>query len=597
MAWRAQGLSLRALRRLFPRGPGGHVAAAAAVTSTWGSVVPARGNCTPPRAGKAKQSFFTNVVRPSEKKGQLFNANDVSPQRPWGREQQQQKYQQQRQQEEQQWTKNDQQKQQYQRSMVEAPDQPLSPADWAALKKQANNPRFESIVIEKLIETHGDLDIAKSLLNFVALESGDVSYGMLLPYLRLCVANQNVSEFLDVYKIMRDRYSILEDTAYTFAIRGLCMTERWRESLALLEEMNSLLHPTAVNYTDIVKAALARCDVELAFRLYAEMLQKDLLPQDSMLQAFFELRGELAETNRDQLEGILQYLRHSQTFPSEKLARSIGGWFESFKTEKWKARYIHILPQAEHCPSCSEKLESIHLTKGEYKELQECIMNDVIKGHDIYRKTTPAELARFQRHIASNGPYDVVVDSLNVSYIGGKYAQSQILMDVVSHLAEHGKQVLVLGRRHMLKNSNSWLREHMDIVRTQADCFFMENISKDDPFLLYACLHSGNHCWFVTRDLLRDHCARLTEPIMRHLFRKWQRGHQLVLETYIPKGQIIFKTVPSFDTVLQTTTGSWHIPYDKDGIERSHIQVPGNWVCMHKQKSQRRLNNLLKDSE
>uniref|UniRef100_S4RH08 Mitochondrial ribonuclease P catalytic subunit n=1 Tax=Petromyzon marinus TaxID=7757 RepID=S4RH08_PETMA len=456
---------------------------------------------------------------------------------------------------------------------------------------------FESIVIEKLIETRGDLDIAKSLLNFVALESGDVSYGMLLPYLRLCVANQNGSEFLDVYKIMRDRYSILEDTAYTFAIRGLCMTERWRESLALLEEMNSILHPAAVNYTDIVKAALARCDVELAFRLYAEMLQKDLLPQDSMLQAFFELRGELAETNRDKLEGILQYLRHSQTFPSEKLARSIGDWFESFKEEKWKARYIHILPQAEHCPSCGENLESIYLTEGEYKQLQECIMNDVIKGHDIYRKTTPAELARFQRHIASNGPYDVVVDSLNVSHISGKYAQSQILMDVVSHLAEHGKQVLVLGRRHMLKNSNSWLREHMNIVRTQADCFLMENISKDDPFLLYACLHSGNHCWFVTRDLLRDHCARLTEPIMRHLFRKWQRGHQLVLETYIPKGQIIFKTVPSFDTVLQTTTKSWHIPYDKDGIERSHIQVPGNWVCMHKQKSQRRLHNLLKDSE
>jgi len=52
--------------------------------------------------------------------------------------------------------------------------------------------------------------------------------------------------------------------------------------------------------------------------------------------------------------------------------------------------------------------------------------------------------------------------------------------------------------------------------------------SEDDAFLLYATLRSGKHCKFVTRDFLRDHKACLSDSLMRQLFRKWQRGHQIV---------------------------------------------------------------------
>lgn len=54
--------------------------------------------------------------------------------------------------------------------------------------------------------------------------------------------------------------------------------------------------------------------------------------------------------------------------------------------------------------------------------------------------------------------------------------------------------------------------------------------SEDDPFLLYATLFSGNHCRFVSRDLMRDHKACLTDAATRRLFFKWQRGHQMVLD-------------------------------------------------------------------
>lgn len=65
--------------------------------------------------------------------------------------------------------------------------------------------------------------------------------------------------------------------------------------------------------------------------------------------------------------------------------------------------------------------------------------------------------------------------------------------------------------------------------------------SEDDPFLLYATLHSGSHCRFVTRDLLRDHKACLPDSLTRRLFFKWQRGHQMVLSDYVSGKRIKFE--------------------------------------------------------
>lgn len=59
---------------------------------------------------------------------------------------------------------------------------------------------------------------------------------------------------------------------------------------------------------------------------------------------------------------------------------------------------------------------------------------------------------------------------------------------------------------------------------------YMSVSSEDDPFLLYATLHSGNHCQFASKDLMRDHKACLPDAATRQLFFKWQRGHQLVVD-------------------------------------------------------------------
>ncbi|MEQ2238966.1 hypothetical protein ILYODFUR_038895, partial [Ilyodon furcidens] len=106
--------------------------------------------------------------------------------------------------------------------------------------------------------------------------------------------------------------------------------------------------------------------------------------------------------------------------------------------------------------------------------------------------------------------------------------------------------------------------------------------SEDDPFLLYATLHSGNHCRFVSRDLMRDHKACLPDGATGRLFFKWQRGHQLVVDGYVTAGRRVrFQSIPCFDTIVQSTGDTWHIPYD-DTEDRSTYEVPQQWLCLTK---------------
>lgn len=43
-------------------------------------------------------------------------------------------------------------------------------------------------------------------------------------------------------------------------------------------------------------------------------------------------------------------------------------------------------------------------------------MDKVVRGNDIYQKTTPEEWKAFESVIHKNGPFDIVMDGLNVSF-------------------------------------------------------------------------------------------------------------------------------------------------------------------------------------
>ncbi|XP_040055529.2 mitochondrial ribonuclease P catalytic subunit isoform X1 [Gasterosteus aculeatus] len=476
---------------------------------------------------------------------------------------------------------------------VQPPTRPLSAAEWRTLKESlGNHPRFDIQMMCVLFTRGAELDIAKSLLTFAAMETGTLSYELLLRYLTLCVSGGHNAEVFDVYDIMRGNFPSLETGASSLFIKSFCRTEKWQEALVILGELKKVFTPSPRNYGDIIAAALLNGDATTAWALYDEVMEKGLSPHPETWNALFkgarkteDEGGKEAEAmsqseQQERLLKVLLYMRNNQIYPQHGLANTIKTWFESLTGQSWTGRWASASPKGV-CGGCGSGLESIQLTAGEYQQLKDRVMTDIIQGRDVFNKTTPEELEMFKVFVERKPAFDVVVDGLNVANISkDKGRQSEMLLTVVSELERQGLTVLVLGRKHMLRPSRSWDRHNMKLLQQKAHCFFTDNISEDDPFLLYAALQSGNHCRFVSRDLMRDHKACLPDGATRRLFFKWQRGHQLVVDGHVAAGRRVrFQSIPSYDTIIQTSAGSWHVPYD-DTEDRCTYEVPQRWLCL-----------------
>ncbi|KAE8587407.1 hypothetical protein XENTR_v10021963 [Xenopus tropicalis] len=470
-----------------------------------------------------------------------------------------------------------------QKERVQIPLGPLHAKEWSKLKEESGRIHgFEDYMMAQMISTNSNINVAKSLLVFAAKEQSGISYKLLLKYLALCVRQNQAAEVCDVYNIMKNKFKAFDTGAYSLFIKGFSLTDRWRDSISMLETLKKTITPSPKNYGYCIQGAIYHKDDKLAWALYNEMLEADLTPCEDAIQSLFNADPALQdETFRNKLFGVFDYFRDHQIYPGEPLMQSIKSWFESIPNESWRG-HLSTVSENGHCQVCKQQLESIHLMPEEYRTLKDVFLQSVIEGHDTFRKTTPQELQEFRQFVRSHPPYDIVVDGLNVAYITTKGRGSQTLLDIVSGLCSGGKRVLVLGRKHMLQESRTWQRRHMQLLQQRADCFFIDNISEDDPFLLYASLNSGSHCCFLTRDLMRDHKSCLPDAQTKRLFFKWQRGHQLVLPFYTPGRKVLLQPIMCYDTIVQRTDFSWHIPYDKMGVDRASFEVPKTWLCLQK---------------
>lgn len=208
----------------------------------------------------------------------------------------------------------------------EVPDAPLSPSEWKKLKEGSSRPeRFEMRMMERMLKDGADVNVAKSLLGSVAVETGAVPYALLLRYLALCVSSGHHSEVLDTCDVMRSCFKTLDTGAYSLLIKGFSRTERWREALVMLEEMKKVIIPSVRNYGDAIAGAFLHGDCETGWRLCRELTDLDLTPNQDTWQCLFQ---NATPEHRDRLLAILHYMRDNQIYPEETLVQSIKTWFE-----------------------------------------------------------------------------------------------------------------------------------------------------------------------------------------------------------------------------------------------------------------------------
>lgn len=65
---------------------------------------------------------------------------------------------------------------------------------------------------------------------------------------------------------------------------------------------------------------------------------------------------------------------------------------------------------------CQQSLAPVTVTVDELKRLKWTFFDRVVRGRNIFENTTESEWQQFEACIRENGPFDLVVDGLNVAF-------------------------------------------------------------------------------------------------------------------------------------------------------------------------------------
>ncbi|OQV23717.1 Mitochondrial ribonuclease P protein 3 [Hypsibius exemplaris] len=364
-------------------------------------------------------------------------------------------------------------------------------------------------------------------------------------------------------------------------IAGLYRTSRWEECLKLLDiiEFTGRPSPTALSY--VITGAFAHDHPSTALRLLKQLstLHGTFGPAEMAFTAWF---AYAKSKGLPTVMEMLTFTRDYEWFIPLEVARDLKAWFE--KEQGWMAKFTTLSPRGE-CAACSEYMKPITITRDEFEKLRENFVKSVIEGTDVFLHTNPAELKRYRDFVEKNAPFDLVVDGLNVAYFqnssnhDGRSLARQLLT-VTEHLLHvRGKRILILGRMHMKR----WPKSEMSRLSSLASLFFAENMSQDDPFILYAALYSGLGCNFLSGDLMRDHRFKLAvkDVELRKTFLKWQRTHQMQLFKVYGDHSASLKAPMKYSTVTQWTESSIHVPY-LSGLPLGLHELPPSWLCLTK---------------
>ena len=324
-------------------------------------------------------------------------------------------------------------------------------------------------------------------------------------------------------------------------------------------------------YGSIISAAFRHKEFDLGWSLMTDVCTSKT--SELALTSYLQY----CEKTEESIVKLLDFMDCYEIFPTADLINEIGNYFQTYLN--YERTETHVVAGRGTCRHCNTLLEKNELTVTEYKMLTESFMNNVFQDQDIFLNTRPEELKYYKDFIAKSGPFDIILDGLNIAFARGRSSTKYAALNVefvVSTYARQGKRVLVIGRKHM----DNWPRQIMENIRKLGHVHLIQDDSNDDPFIIYAALKSGPHAKFISKDLMRNHTFRLKDPKLSRLFKRWRLSHQLSFET---RGPTDFKLIP-FTSLLPVPqknkdNKSWHIPYDTDKLV-SPYSIPTKWLCL-----------------
>lgn len=103
-----------------------------------------------------------------------------------------------------------------------------------------------------------------------------------------------------------------------------------------------------------------------------------------------------------------------------------------------------------------------------------------------------------------------------------------------------------------------------NLITQNAKTFLTDDISQDDPYLLYCALICGINTKIISRDLMRSHVFLLKDQHYKRLFNRWLFQNRCELLHVNEKGNVFIKVNYFYTPMLYfyTVINSFSTPHN-----------------------------------
>ncbi|CAF4856062.1 unnamed protein product [Pieris macdunnoughi] len=458
------------------------------------------------------------------------------------------------------------------------------------LKKRGNyNGKNIDAMMLKVMVRSSEFDAAFKFADYLKANNTELSLGatngLLILYHNYAkensLSNKERGFILDSYKKLYDKYRILDSATAENLLHALCSICEWKKCMRVLGDIKESGKPTHSAYSTLIGTLFKMNKKTEALNIInMSVIDRRPLqdyPYEEWIKYIFRKYKD-TKTIVKYLDEICAHIKLSGIPITKYTADKMK---DAYSELKWETNYTTILKKNGECTTCHERLECMKLTPDEFTLLQNNVREKLIVGSDLFLKSSPQELERFQNFLNQTAPYDIVLDALNICYIANQNIKDrlQVLKFVVNHFSNENKKILLLGRKHMMK----WNRGGLEYLMRRCLTFFTDDLSQDDPYFITAAIMSGPHTDIVSRDLLRGHRFVLKQHDLRMIFQRWQWEHQW--KVYGNKRGPFIQSPLLFTPCAQKNSNIWHIPYEAEyasteGKVNDGVPDCSTWLCM-----------------
>lgn len=417
------------------------------------------------------------------------------------------------------------------------------------------------VALERLLylySQHGRVEDCEKTMEALA-EYGDVKEGLLSQMIKVYEEAGEKEKTEALLASMKEREQGLHLRGYNNLLPGLItkqggLAKVWDK----LVEMDQLqMSPNALSLTSVLKA----CN------------QND------------------NKTNTANGFAVLDEMRaRGLPLDSESLM-TVGNWFKTVQPmgKQWSVRKT-LVGRSGTCFNCNKLLEPVKLTTEERMALCRELHSWMFpkKGNQSPKMPSRA-VRRFQRYLNEWGPFDPIVDGMNVGFGTAPQSifNSNAIVRLVDKLVDEGKRPLVILKEHIrdvpTQMMIKWGWEGLEKLETAGQLYYVSESPYDDIYVMLAALQSDMRVSVVSNDCMRDHRSRLPREIY-NIFCKWQRGHQVQFSYDYRSGAIGLQDRLVHDYVVQYSPDRtmWHFPPVPEPISlKTRVNTTHDvWLCM-----------------